>query len=49
MSALLEVRHLTKHYAPSRLWQLAGGKVTKAVEDVSFTIDEGTVFGLVGE
>jgi oligopeptide/dipeptide ABC transporter ATP-binding protein len=46
---LVEVRNLTKHYRPSRLWQLAGSKVTKAVEDVSFTIEEGTVFGLVGE
>ena len=49
MSALLEVRHLSKHYSPSRLWQMAGGKTTKAVEDVSFSIEEGSVFGLVGE
>jgi oligopeptide/dipeptide ABC transporter ATP-binding protein len=49
MSALLEVRRLTKYYRPSRLWQWTGVKVTKAVDDVSFAIEEGAVFGLVGE
>lgn len=49
MSALIEVRNLSKHYSASRLWQMAGSKVTKAVEDVSFSIEEGSVFGLVGE
>ena len=49
MSKLVEVKGLTRHFLPSRLWLLAGAKITKAVEDVSFSIDEGTVLGLVGE
>ena len=49
MTALLEVRRLSKHFTPSRLWQLSGAKMTKAVDDVSLSIEEGTVFGLVGE
>jgi oligopeptide/dipeptide ABC transporter ATP-binding protein len=49
LKTLIEVKGLTKHFLPSRLWMLAGAKVTKAVDDVSFTIDEGTVLGLVGE
>lgn len=47
--SLVEARGLTKHFLPSRLWVLAGAKVTRAVEDVSFTIDQGEVLGLVGE
>ena len=49
MSPLVETRNLTKHFLPSRLWLLGGAKITKAVDDVSFAIEEGTVFGLVGE
>ncbi len=49
MSPLVETRNLTKHFLPSRLWLLGGAKITKAVDDVSLAIDEGTVFGLVGE
>lgn len=49
MSALVEVKGLTKHYSASRLWILKSGETTRAVEDVSFTIEEGEVFGLVGE
>jgi len=49
MTPLLETRHLTRHFLPSRLWLLAGAKITRAVEDVSLSIAEGSVFGLVGE
>jgi len=49
MSALVEVRGLTKHFMPSALWILTGAEMIKAVEDVSFKIDEGTTYGLVGE
>jgi oligopeptide/dipeptide ABC transporter ATP-binding protein len=49
LKALVEVKGLSKHFLPSRLWLLAGAKITKAVDDVSFNIPEGTVLGLVGE
>ncbi len=45
---LLEVKHLTKQFARSRGW-LQKAAVVRAVEDVSFSIDEGETFGLVGE
>jgi ABC-2 type transport system ATP-binding protein len=35
--ALLELQHLKKHYATQ-----------KAVDDISFSVDEGTIFGLLG-
>ena len=48
MSALLEVRHLVKHYV--RTPGLFGAVTTvRAVDDISFSIDEGEMFGLVGE
>jgi len=49
MSApLLEVRHLAKHFVRRHgLWQPPS--VVKAVDDVTFTIHEGEMFGLVGE
>jgi len=49
MSALLEVKHLTKHY-PVRtgIFGRATGQV-HAVDDVSFDIGEGETLGLVGE
>jgi len=48
MMPLVEVRHLVKHF------ERGGGlfrptSVVKAVDDVSFTIDEGETFALVGE
>ena len=46
--ALLEVRRLVKHFVrTSGLWRPPS--VVKAVDDVSFTIEEGEMFGLVGE
>jgi peptide/nickel transport system ATP-binding protein/oligopeptide transport system ATP-binding protein len=43
------VQGLAKYFMPSRIWVATGAKVVKAVEDVSLKIEEGTVFGLVGE
>jgi oligopeptide transport system ATP-binding protein len=42
MTALLEVRGLTQHFS-------ARGGTVRAVEDVSFELEEGEVLGLVGE
>jgi len=47
---LLEVSGLTKHFPEPRgfaFWRTAGA--VRAVDDVSFAIDEGSTFGLVGE
>jgi oligopeptide transport system ATP-binding protein len=46
--ALLEVRHLVKEFSRSR-GLFASPSVVRAVDDVSFTIEEGETFGLVGE
>ncbi|MBI4886632.1 MAG: ABC transporter ATP-binding protein [Acidobacteria bacterium] len=46
--ALLEVRHLVKHFVRRQgLWRPPS--VIRAVDDVSFAIEEGEMFGLVGE
>ena len=45
---LLEVRHLVKEFGRSG-GLLRKGSVVRAVNDVSFAIDEGETFGLVGE
>lgn len=46
--ALLEVRHLVKHFVRKQgLWRQPA--VVRAVDDVSFAIHEGEMFGLVGE
>jgi oligopeptide transport system ATP-binding protein len=46
--ALLEVRNLVKEFSRSR-GLFAPAPVVRAVDGVSFTIDEGETFGLVGE
>ena len=46
--ALLEVRNLVKHFVRKQ-GLFSQPSVVKAVDDVSFTIDEGEMFGLVGE
>jgi peptide/nickel transport system ATP-binding protein/oligopeptide transport system ATP-binding protein len=46
--ALLEVRRLIKHFV-RRPALFAPASVVRAVDDVSFAIEEGEMFGLVGE
>ena len=48
MPPLLEVRHLVKHFT-RRQAPWGPPSIVKAVDDVSFTIDEGEMFALVGE
>jgi len=45
---LLEVRHLVKHFVRKQ-GLLRPPSVVKAVDDVTFAIEEGEMFGLVGE
>jgi ABC-type oligopeptide transport system ATPase subunit len=45
---LLEVSHLVKHYSRGK-GLFRAGTLIKAVDDISFVIDEGETFGLVGE
>jgi ABC-type oligopeptide transport system ATPase subunit len=46
--ALVEVSHLVKHFVRNAGF-LRKGTLVKAVDDVSFAIEEGETFGLVGE
>ena len=48
MTPLLDVRHLVKHFV-RKPGLFAPSTIVKAVDDVSFTIGEGEMFGLVGE
>ncbi len=48
MPPLLEIRHLVKHFTRGQ-GVFSKPSVVRAVDDVSFTIDEGEMFGLVGE
>src|SRR5262245_66056260 len=48
MPPLLEVRHLVKHFTRKQ-GLFAKPSLVRAVDNVSFTIDEGEMFGLVGE
>ena len=48
VTPLLDVRRLVKHFV-RRHGLLRAPSVVRAVDDVSFTIDEGEMFGLVGE
>jgi oligopeptide transport system ATP-binding protein len=45
---LLEVRHLVKHFSRKQ-GLFRAPSVVRAVDDVSFAIEEGEMFGLVGE
>jgi oligopeptide transport system ATP-binding protein len=50
MATLLKVENLTKHfYVGQGLITARFGKTVKAVEDVSFSVEEGETLGLVGE
>ena len=48
MAALLEVRQLVKHFTRKQ-GLLAKPSIVRAVDDISFSIEEGEMFGLVGE
>lgn len=48
MTPLLDVRHLVKHFIRKQ-GLFRAPSVVKAVDDVTFTIHEGEMFGLVGE
>ena len=48
MTVLLDVRHLTKQFTRRDRF-LGKPAVVRAVNDISFTVDEGETFGLVGE
>jgi peptide/nickel transport system ATP-binding protein len=47
--ALLEVKNLTRDYMLRTSQGMSSGKVLRAVDDVSFTLPQGSVLGIVGE
>src|SRR5215470_11862359 len=47
-SPLLEVRRLVKHFARKQ-GLFRASSVVRAVDDVTFAVEEGEMFGLVGE
>ena len=46
---LLEVKHLKKYYCSKNKSLLGKQEVKKSVNDVSFTVSRGKIFGLIGE
>ena len=48
-NALLEVRHLKKHFPAKKDFFGRPVSFLKAVDDVSFKIEKGTTLGIVGE
>jgi oligopeptide/dipeptide ABC transporter ATP-binding protein len=46
---LLEVEELTKHYRAAGSFFAVGKNIVRAVDGVSFSVDEGSTFALVGE
>jgi oligopeptide transport system ATP-binding protein len=46
---LLEVENLVKQFTRKRRFLAPAASVVRAVDDVSFTVEEGETFGLVGE
>jgi len=49
MAALLEVDHIVKHYPVRDGIGTGRGRLARAVDDVSFSIEEGQTLALVGE
>ena len=46
---LLEVEGLAKHFRGGGNWLSSGGDSIRAVDGVSFSVEEGETFALVGE
>ncbi|MDR2106500.1 MAG: ABC transporter ATP-binding protein [Coriobacteriales bacterium] len=47
--ALFQIEHVSKHYSSGRGFLHKRNMPVRAVDDVSFTINRGEIFGLVGE
>ncbi|MBI2764910.1 MAG: ATP-binding cassette domain-containing protein [Chloroflexi bacterium] len=46
---VMEIKHLTKHYATGSPWSLRKSRTVHAVDDVSFQLGTGETLGIVGE